>query len=222
MAKLTIRDRIYEWFDERYDLRKGFREIIKKPVPAFAMNPIYCFGGIAFLSFIILVISGIFLTFYYQPDPDKAYDSIMFIMKEVKFGSFVRSIHYWSANLMIAAVYLHMFRVFFTGAYKPPREFTWIVGMILLFLTLGFGFTGFLLRWDQLAYWATTIGINVLKTLPLAGPFLAKLLLGGEGISGIALTRFYIIHIIVLPVLTFLLLGIHFFLIRKQGISEPL
>ena len=222
MRKFT--NQVYEWIDERVKLSKYWDAIAKHPVPPHVSdgvrtNPVYCLGGIAFLCFIILVITGMFLAMYYKPTPDEAYDSIRYIMEEVPMGAFIRSVHRWAANMMIAAVMLHMIRVYFTGAYKPPRELNWVIGVLLFLLTTAFGFTGYLLPWDQLAYWATTIGIQINSGIPVVGPYIGKLLMGGSEIGPNTLSRFYAIHTIVLPVTLALLLGAHFILVRIHGIS---
>jgi quinol-cytochrome oxidoreductase complex cytochrome b subunit len=161
----------------------------------------------------------VLLTLYYRPSPDGAYQSVLYIMNEVRFGWLIRSIHAWSANLMITLCVLHMLRVFLQAAYKKPRELTWIVGVVLLTLTMGFGFTGYLLPWDQRAYWATTVGTEIAGSVPFIGEYLRRFLRGGDSLSGATLSRFYGIHTLVLPLSIALFVGIHLLLIHQQGLA---
>jgi quinol-cytochrome oxidoreductase complex cytochrome b subunit len=189
-----------------------------------AINPSYtlCLGGISFLLFIILTVSGILLMFYYVPDVNRAYDDMLDLETVVPFGIPLRNIHRWAAHGMIIAVVGHMCRVFFTGAYKPPREFNWVVGVSLLLLTLLLSFTGYLLPWDQLAYWAITVGTNIASYAPVVGPKIRFLLLGGNTVGQNALIRFYVLHVILLPTLMMLLMILHFWRVRKDGFSRGL
>jgi quinol-cytochrome oxidoreductase complex cytochrome b subunit len=214
--------RVGDWLDERFDVRIPLEAFLKKPVPKHAIRWYFCLGGITFALFVIQGITGILLSLYYKPTPDQAYESILFIMNNVRFGWLIRSIHSWSASLMIAFCVAHMLRVFITGAYKKPRELNWVAGVVLLLLTLAFGFTGYLLPWDQKALWGSTVGSEILGVVPLIGDALLGLLRGGMEITGLTLTRFYGIHMLVLPVLAFVFLGAHFVIIRRQGISGPL
>ena len=214
--------RVGDWLDERFDLRIPLEAFLKKPVPKHAIRWYFCLGGITFALFVIQGVTGILLSLYYKPTPDQAYESILFIMNNVRFGWLIRSIHSWSASLMIAFCVAHMLRVFITGSYKKPRELNWVAGVVLLLLTLAFGFTGYLLPWDQKALWGSTVGSEILGVVPLIGEALLGLLRGGMEITGLTLTRFYGIHMLVLPVLAFVFLGAHFVIIRRQGISGPL
>jgi quinol-cytochrome oxidoreductase complex cytochrome b subunit len=214
--------RVGDWFDERFDVRIPLEAFLKKPVPKHAIRWYFCLGGITFALFLIQGVTGILLSLYYRPTPDQAYESILFIMNNVRFGWLIRSIHSWSATLMIAFCVAHMLRVFITGSYKKPRELNWVAGVVLLLLTLAFGFTGYLLPWDQKALWGSTVGSEILGIIPLIGPWLLGLLRGGAEITGLTLTRFYGIHMLVLPVLAFIFLAAHFVIIRRQGISSPL
>ena len=214
--------RVGDWFEERFNVRGPLETFLKKPVPKHAIRWYFCLGGLAFTLFVIQGITGILLSLYYKPTPDEAYNSILFIMNNVRFGWLIRSIHSWSASLMIAMVVAHMLRVYITGAYKRPRELNWVAGVFLLLLTLAFGFTGYLLPWDQKALWGSTVGSEILGVVPLVGEALLGLLRGGADITGLTMTRFYGIHMLVLPVLTFIFLGAHFIIIRRQGISGPL
>jgi cytochrome b6 len=216
------RTRVGDWFDERFDVRRPLEAFLKKPVPKHAIRWYFCLGGITFALFLIQGVTGILLSLYYRPTPGEAYESILFIMNNVRFGWLIRSIHSWSATLMIAFCLAHMLRVFFTGSYKNPRELNWVAGVFLLLLTLAFGFTGYLLPWDQKALWGSTVGSEILGIIPGIGSWLLGLLRGGMEITGLTLTRFYGIHMLVLPVLVVVFLAIHFVIIRRQGISGPL
>jgi cytochrome b6 len=216
------RTRVGDWFDERFDVRIPLEAFLKKPVPKHAIRWYFCLGGITFALFLIQGVTGILLSLYYKPTPGEAYESILFIMNNVRFGWLIRSIHSWSATLMIAFCIAHMLRVFITGSYKNPRELNWVAGMVLLLLTLAFGFTGYLLPWDQKALWGSTVGSEIVGVVPGIGGWLLGLLRGGMEITGLTLTRFYGIHMLVLPVLVFLFLAVHFVIIRRQGISGPL
>lgn len=214
--------RIGDWFDERFDVRIPLQAFLKKPVPKHAIKWYFCLGGITFSLFLIQGVTGILLSLYYRPTTEGAYESILFIMNNVRFGWLIRSIHSWSSTLMIAFCIAHMLRVFITGAYKNPRELNWVAGVALLLLTMAFGFTGYLLPWDQKALWGSTVGSEILGVVPLVGGWLLGLLRAGMEITGLTLTRFYGIHMLVLPLLAFIFLAVHFVIIRRQGISGPL
>jgi cytochrome b6 len=214
--------RVGDWFDERFDVRIPLQAFLKKPVPKHAIRWYFCLGGITFALFMIQGVTGILLSLYYKPTPEQAYESILFIMNNVRFGWLIRSIHSWSASGMIAACIAHMLRVYITGAYKRPRELNWVAGVFLFLLTRAFGFTGYLLPWDQKALWGSTVGSEILGVVPLIGNALLGLLRGGADITSLTLTRFYGIHMLVLPVLAFIFLAAHFVIIRRQGISGPL
>ncbi len=216
-------DDIYKWLDDRFKLRELLPPIVKHPAPLNVVsNPLYCLGGTAFLCFLILVVTGIFLAMYYKPTPAEAYKSVQTIMTTVPMGSLVRSVHHWAANTMIAAVMLHMIRIYFMGAYKNPRELNWVVGIFLLLTTTTFGFSGYLLQWDQLAFWATKIGTGIAGSIPVMGNFISLILMGGTDIGAETLTRFYAIHVMILPIAIATLLGVHFMMVRIQGISGRL
>lgn len=191
-----------------------------EPIPHHLKKWWFCLGGTVLYLFVIQVITGIALTFYYVPTPEEAYASVAAITREVRFGWFIRSLHKWAATLMIIAVMLHMLRVFFTGAYRYPRQLNWCVGFLLLLTTLGFGFTGYSLVFEQLSFWGATVATNLAEAVPLIGPWMAYFLRGGPEVSGNTLTRFFILHIGVLPTVTFVLLGLHILLIRLQGVAE--
>ena len=210
------------WVDERYELSPILSKLAAKPVPRFAMKWWYCLGGITAFLFVTQGITGIMLAFYYKPTASEAYNSILFIENEVRFGAAIRMIHHWAANGMIVMCIAHMLRVFIMGAYKKPRELNWVSGVLLLFLTLLFGFTGYLLPWDQRAYWATTVGTDIGGALPAIGNLILVFLRVGWDVSEATLGRFYGLHIIVTPLLTVLFMGAHFMMIRKLGVQRPL
>jgi quinol-cytochrome oxidoreductase complex cytochrome b subunit len=182
----------------------------------------FCLGGISFFLFLALTVTGLYLMFFYVPSVSSAYDDILSIEASVAFGSFVRNMHRWAAHLMVLTVFLHMIRVFYHGAYKPPREFNWVVGVVLLFCTLWLSFTGYLLPWDQIAFWAITVGTQMAQYAPILGPETGFFLLGGIQVGGDTLLRFYVMHVIAFPLITAIFLIVHFWRIRKDGgISGP-
>ncbi len=174
-------------------------------------------GILSVIAFIVLSVTGILLMFYYAPAVEHAYTDIVRLQTQVPFGQLLRNLHRWGAHLMVIVVILHMARVFFTGAYKPPREFNWVVGVLLLLLTLGASFTGYLLPWDQLAYWAITVGTSVAAYAPVLGGEVRQFLLGGPEIAQGTLTRFYALHVIILPGMIALLISLHLWRVRKDG-----
>jgi len=187
--------------------------------------PLYCLGGISFLAFIILIISGTVLGIFYVPggdgDPSPAYLSMQFIMTELPFGYIIRSVHHWATHFMVASVFLHMCRVYFTGAYRNPRELNWLIGVSLMFFTIFFGYSGYLLPWDSLAFGAATIGINMANSTPLIGGWVANAMFGGTSLSYQTVTRMYFLHVFILPVVVTALIIIHLFIVWVQGIAEP-
>jgi cytochrome b6 len=212
---------VIEWLDQRLNIRKAWNFMLKKEVPLFQGTIWYYLGGITLFLFTIQVISGILLLLYYQPGEATAYESVKFLVSKVEFGWLVREIHSWSANLFVFFAFLHMFTVFFTKAYRKPRELTWLSGMALLGLGLGFGFSGYLLPWNELAYFATRVGSDVAGSVPVVGEFLLRLMRAGDDVSGATLTRFYGIHVAVLPAIFVIFLGIHLALVQLQGMSVP-
>src|SRR3990172_8824935 len=209
------------WIEERLDL-EPIREFMRhKVVPRHRYSYWYYLGGMTLFLFLIQAATGILLLLYYQPSESKAFESIQFIMTQVRFGWLIRSIHGWCANLLIAMAFAHMFSTFFLKSYRKPRELTWLSGMFLLFLMLGFGFSGYLLPWNTLSYFAPLVGTNIAGQLPLLGEFLLRLLRGGESVSGATLTRFFGFHVAILPAITGILLALHLWLIQKQGMSLP-
>jgi quinol-cytochrome oxidoreductase complex cytochrome b subunit len=214
-------DTAYRWLDERMGLEDIFRFLRHKDVPSTTHPVWYYFGGISLFLFLIQVVTGILLLMYYRPGPDSSFESLQFIVSKVHFGWLVRDIHAWCANLMVLSVLIHMFSVFFLKSYRKPREMTWFSGMVLLSLVLGFGFSGYLLPWNELSLFATKVGTDMAGTLPVAGDFLLRLLRGGPDVSGATLSRFFGVHVAVLPGIFTAVLGFHLFLLQRQGISKP-
>lgn len=213
--------RLWLWLDERIGLEDIEKLAKKKEVPVHRHTIWYYFGGMTLFLFAIQVSTGILLLLYYRPSAGEAYESIQFLMTEVQFGWLVRSIHAWSANLMIFAMFIHLFSTLIERAYRVPRELTWVSGGILMALTLAFGFTGYLLPWNELAYFATRVGTEIPGVVPIMGPFIRRLLRGGDDVTGATLTRFYGIHVAVLPAIVTMVLGLHLFLVQKHGMSTP-
>jgi cytochrome b6 len=198
------------------------RELVRhKTVPRHRYSHWYYLGGMTLFLFVIQAATGILLLLYYQPSESAAFESVRFIMTQVRFGWLIRSVHGWCANLLIAVAFAHMFSTFFLKSYRKPRELTWLSGMFLLFLMLGFGFSGYLLPWNTLSYFATLVGTNIAGQLPLLGESLLRFLRGGENVTGSTLTRFFGFHVAILPAITGILLGLHLWLIQKQGMSLP-
>jgi len=211
---------LYNWLDSRLNLKPVQKTLLDEPIPGGA-SWIYVFGSATLFLFLTQAITGMFLAVYYAPTPDHAYDSVRFIMDEVLFGSFVRGLHHWGASAMVIMIGLHMLQAFLYGAYKPPREVMWMVGVILFLIVMGFAFTGYLLPWDQTAYWATQVGINMVGTVPLIGDDLARILRGGEMLGALTLSRFFAVHVLFLPALLLTGIGLHLFILRRVGPAGP-
>ena len=177
----------------------------------------FCLGGLSFFLFLVLTVTGVYLMFFYIPSTTSAYTDILNIQASVAFGQITRNVHRWGAHLMVFFVFLHMMRVFYHGAYKPPREFNWVVGVLLLLMTIALSFTGYLLPWDQISYWAITIGLNMAGATPIINTPIQSLIFGGLEVGQNTLLRFYVLHIMVLPLVAALLLAVHFWRIRKDG-----
>lgn len=209
------------WFDERLDVSYFRKLALKKEVPVHRFSWVYFMGGMVLFLLGIQLATGILLLLYYRPSTDQAYESVQFIMTDVQFGWLVRSLHSWSANLLIGVAFLHMFTTYFMKAYRRPRELTWLSGMCLLFLLLGFGFSGYLLPWNQLAFFATQVGTDIVGAVPLIGHPLLVFLRGGDQVTGATLSRFFGFHVAVLPALTTLLVMFHLGLVQKHGMSVP-
>ena len=209
------------WLRERVPVKEGtLRHLTNEPVPYHLKRWWFCLGGTPLYLFIVQIVTGILLAIYYQPAPETAYESVRYITEEASFGWYLRSLHKWAATLMIAAVILHQMRVFFTGAYRKPREINWMIGMLLLVCTLMLGFTGYSLVFEQLSYWGATVGGNITDNVPLIGPWMKRLMLGGDEYNARTLSRFFILHAAVLPVTMGLLLVLHVSLIRLHGVTE--
>jgi quinol-cytochrome oxidoreductase complex cytochrome b subunit len=209
------------WLDERVGLGDIVKIVRHKEVPVHRYSVWYYLGGMTLFLFMVQVTTGILLLLYYRPSAEEAFESVQFLMTEVQFGWLVRSIHAWAANLMIFALFVHLFSVMLLKAYRPPREITWVSGIGLMGLALAFGFTGYLLPWNELAFFATKVGTDITGAVPGAGAFLRRLLRGGEDVTGATLTRFYGIHVAILPAITTSILGLHIYLVQRHGMSVP-
>lgn len=213
--------RIKSWFEQRFDLeklKKPLKYQLSKPLPKH-ISWFHTLGSMSLFLFISQVLTGILLLVYYQPTAHEAFESVKFITTQVHMGWLYRQIHAWGANLMIVVVFLHMLRTFFTGSFKKPREITWVLGVMLFILTLVFGFTGYLLPWNQLAYWATTVGTEIVGAVPFVGEFIKPLLRGGTAVGSATISRFFVIHVIILPWALFFIIAAHLFLVRYQSIA---
>jgi len=209
------------WIRERIPFGpEQLRELTNEPVPNHLKRWWWCLGGTPAYLFVVQIVTGILLAFYYKPAPQTAYESVRYITDEASFGWFIRGMHKWAATLMVAAVVLHQMRVYFTGAYRKPREMNWLVGMCLLLLTLIVGFTGYSLVYEQLSYWGATVGANITDNVPVVGVYMKQMLLGGEVYNDRTLSRFFILHAAVLPVVMTALIALHVTLIRLQGVTE--
>lgn len=214
--------RLGRWLDERIGFSAVGPVAKKKKVPIHKHTFWYYLGGMLVFLFFLQVGTGILLLFYYRPSAEHAWESVQFLMAEVKFGWLIRSVHSWGANVMVFMAFVHMFSVMLLKAYRTPRELTWITGVLLLVLALGLGFTGYLLPWNELAFFATRVGTEIPGVLPFIGEFTRTFLRGGEDLSGATLTRFYALHVSVLPALTFMLVALHVLLVQRLGMSVPL
>src|SRR6185369_16710744 len=213
---------VVDWLDERIDL-SGIRQFIaEKGVPIHTQEVWYYLGGMTMFLFAVQVFTGILLLLYYRPSAAEAYESVQFIVTQVEFGWLIRNVHSWSANLLIALAFAHFFSVFFLKSYRKPRELTWLTGILLLFLMLGFGFSGYLLPWDELAYFATKVGTGIAGAVPVVGHFTLRLLRGGDDVTGATLSRFYGLHVAILPAVTTALVALHLLFVQRQGMSVPI
>jgi cytochrome b6 len=212
---------VYDWFQERLEIQAIADDITSKYVPPH-VNIFYCLGGITLTCFIVQVATGFAMTFYYRPTVKEGFASVLYIMREVNLCWLIRSVHRWSASMMVLNMILHVCRVYLTGGFKKPRELTWVTGVALASVTVSFGVTGYSLPWDQIGYWACKIVTGVPEAIPVVGELLVQVLRGGVSVGQSTLTRFYSAHTFVLPVVAAVLMLTHFVMIRKQGISGPL
>ncbi|MBZ5514516.1 MAG: cytochrome bc complex cytochrome b subunit [Acidobacteriia bacterium] len=213
--------RILKWLDERFGAGAVEDFLRHKTVPLHRYTIWYYFGGMTLFLFVIQVLTGILLLLYYRPTANDAFESVQYIVTQVRFGWLIRSVHSWSANLMVFTAFVHMFSVYFLKAYRKPRELTWISGMLLLFIVLGFGFSGYLLPWNTLAFFATKVGTDMAGFVPIVGKWILVFLRGGPEVTGATLTRFFGFHVAVLPGLATLLLAMHLLLVQQLGMSVP-
>jgi ubiquinol-cytochrome c reductase cytochrome b subunit len=211
------------WLDERTGLGRPLRAFLDYPVPHYVHgNLLYSLGGLTLITFLLQAFSGILLVFYYDPSPVAAYDSVDYVTYQLPLGWLVRGLHHYGASALVILVVLHLLRTYFFSAYKKPRELNWLSGVLLLLATLGFGFTGYLLPWDQKGYWATKVGAEIAGSTPLIGPTLLALMQGGDQLGQLTLTRFYAIHVIVLPIMLGLLILFHIQQLRRHGVAPPI
>ena len=213
--------RIFDWIDSRFGVRTPHQGFLKRVLPE-KISYLYCLGGVAFTLFLSLLFTGLLLSVYYVPSESEAFQSIVRINREVRLGWLIRGIHKWGANLLIIFVILHTLRVIISGAYRPPRELNWVVGSLTLISAFASGFTGYLLPWDQKAYWATVVGTSMAHTVPFIGRHLLYLVRGGPEVDGTTLIRFYSLHVLWLPLIMVILLWAHFHMVKRQGISGGL
>ena len=209
--------RLGNWLDERFGWRSVWTAIFLRQIPH--VNWFYTLGSATLFIATLQIVTGILLTIYYVPTPDHAYDSVIYITTQLPAGWFIRGLHHWGASAMIILTALHMLRVFFYGAYKYPREVTWLTGVVLLLVVVGFGFTGYLLPWDQKAYWATTVGTRIAGVAPGVGEWILRIMRGGDDLSAVTLARFFGAHVWVLPGALLTLIVIHMYLVIRLGIT---
>jgi len=210
--------RIGNWLEERMGWRSVWETVFLRKVPK--VNWFYTLGSATLFVALNQMITGILLTIYYVPTPTQAYDSVQYITTQVPAGWLIRGLHHWGASAMVLLTVLHMLRVIFYGAYKYPREVTWFTGVGLLVLVLGFGFTGYLLPWDQKAFWATTVGTRIAEVTPFVGDWILRIMRGGEELTAVTLARFFGVHVWFLPAALIALLGVHLYLVIRIGISN--
>ncbi len=219
MTKFPLK--LIEWLEVRVPLEPLRKAVEHKTVPSHRYTVCYYFGGMTLFLFLIQIVTGILLMLYYRPSASEAFESVEFIMTKVPFGWLIRSIHSWSANLMIFFAFVHLVTVYFMRAYQKPREITWMTGSVMLFLAMAFGFSGYLLPWNQLAFFATNVGTDIAGAVPVIGEYIVRFLRGGDRVAGGTLSRFYGWHVAILPAITTGVLGIHLILVQMQGMSTP-
>jgi ubiquinol-cytochrome c reductase cytochrome b subunit len=213
-------NKLKQWLGERLNLRALKEMLLLEPIPGGAKIA-YVFGSALLFVFVLQIVTGIFLMFYYAPTVDHAWESIRYIMEDVEFGFLVRGIHHWASSAMVILVLVHLLQVFIWGAYKKPRELVWLMGVVLLILVLGAGFTGYLLPWDQKAYWASVVGIQIASIAPVLGDFMGKFLKGGDVVGVLTLNRFYVIHVMIIPFSIMVLAALHLIFFRNAGPAGP-
>lgn len=213
--------RILDWIDSRFGVKAPHRNLLRRHIPQ-NLSYSYCLGGIAFTLYLTLFVTGMLLTFYYVPSDAEAFQSVLRITREVTWGFLIRGMHKWSANLLIVFILLHTVRVLVHKAYRPPRELNWMVGVLGLVIAMASGFTGYLLPWDQKAYWATEVGTSMFGTVPFIGDYLMRFVRGGLDIDGATLIRFYSMHVLFLPASMAIILWAHFHMVKRQGIAKSL
>jgi quinol-cytochrome oxidoreductase complex cytochrome b subunit len=211
-----------DWLDERLDLSDVRHFLHEKSVPVHTHEIWYYLGGMTLFLLGVQIFTGILLLLYYRPSAAEAYESVQFIVTEVRFGWLIRNVHSWSANLLIGLAFAHLFSVFFLKAYRKPRELTWVSGVLLLFLMLGFGFSGYLLPWNELSFFATKVGTGIAGGVPVVGHFALRFLRGGDDVTGATLSRLYGLHVAVLPLITTALVALHLLFVQRQGMSVPI
>ncbi len=211
---------VFNWVDERIDLKGLEAKMLREPM-AGGSSYAYAFGSALVFIFIMQVTTGILLMFYYAPTADHAYESTKYILEELSFGWLILGMHAWGSSVMVVGVIFHMLQVFIWGAYKKPSEMVWMAGVLLLTIVLGFGFTGYLLPWDQRTYWATTVGVEIADKAPFIGDFLSRFLKGGPTPGALTLSRFFTIHVMILPASLIGMFGLHIFFFRKAGPRGP-
>src|SRR6202042_3467 len=217
---MRVIKKIGEWFDHRLQLAAPVREAVEHPVPRNAASWFYVFGSAALTIFILQLVTGILLALIYVPSAGEAWSSLQALNHQVALGWFIRAMHGWGSNFMVAIVLIHMVQVFLLGAHKFPRELTWIIGVFLLLMTLGMAFTGQVLRFDQDAYWGLGIGASILSRVPLIGGWLVDMMLGGPIIAGPTLTRFFALHVFVIPGILLGCVGLHVWMVLRLGIND--
>lgn len=213
--------RFFDWIGSRFSIKEPHKRFLERNISE-NINYSYCLGGIAFVYFLMLLFTGLLLSLYYVPSEKEAFDSVKRITYDVPLGWLVRSLHKWSANLFIIFIILHTIRVFVSRAYRPPRELNWIAGVLGLIIAMASGFTGYLLPWDQKAYWATEVGTSMIGTAPFIGKYLMYAIRGGTDVTGLTLLRFYSMHVLYLPILMAIVLWAHFHMVKRQGIAKAL
>lgn len=212
---------LQQWLDRRMRIGTLRDLALHKTVPVHRQSVFYYLGGMTLFFFLVQVVTGMLLMLYYRPSAEEAFESVEFIMTTVPFGWLIRSIHSWSANLMVFFAFVHLATVFFMKAYRPPREITWVTGALLLFLGMAFGFSGYLLPWNQLAFFATKVGTDIAGSVPLVGGWVLRFLRGGDRVTGGTLSRFYGWHVAILPLITTAVLAGHLVLVQVHGMSVP-